>query len=175
MTLQANAGPLQAVALGLSVALLGAVSVLDASTGHEVTLSAFYLAPLGIAAWFGGPLAGTLMALACASSGFFVDNVLHQSVYEDPAAPYWNVLSRLTLYLIVMAILLRFRDSQRELVKTNASLAATLEESKRLMREITVLSEMGSMLHSCKSRTRQVRPSRRLARGCFPRSTVRCT
>jgi hypothetical protein len=174
----------------LTIGSLAAIAALDGFTGREITLSPFYLFPIAITAWFAGFLPSLVVGFVSAGSAFTADYVLLESVYEDPAAPYWNLVSRFALYVIVAAILVRLRttfkeltqrtheareayadldkakfeqiqaldvhlkriqQTDQELKQANESLSLALKESKGLVREITLLSEMSSMLHSCES------------------------
>ncbi|GIK42918.1 MAG: hypothetical protein BroJett011_67510 [Chloroflexota bacterium] len=97
------------IASFVAVILLGG---LDYLTGPEIFVPVFYLIPVSLAAWFGGSWAGVGVAVASALTGLSIDLIL-RSPSSHPAIPYWNMLARLGLFLIVAYILAKLQVARR--------------------------------------------------------------
>ncbi|HUE77676.1 MAG TPA: GGDEF domain-containing protein [Longimicrobiales bacterium] len=117
------AGPLAAPLTHLAAALLlTAVAVLDRATGAHLAFSLFYLAPVSLAAWRLGLLAGFSWAMAAAAISLGVD----LSEGYDPGGlgvVYWNAVVRLGVLVIVAAALARIqrmREAERLLAGTDS-------------------------------------------------------
>lgn len=80
------------------------LGLLDYLTGPEIFVPTFYLIPVSLAAWFGGRWAGTWVAVVSTLTGLSIDLIL-RSPYSHPVIPYWNMLARLSLFLIVAYLL----------------------------------------------------------------------
>jgi len=108
----------------LTLAACGVLIVggVDYLTGYDVSMSVFYLAPVALAAWYGGRPAGFLIAaLSCAS--WFVADLAAGHRYASPLIPVWNALVRLTFFVINAMLLTALRQSLRDqqlLARTDA-------------------------------------------------------
>jgi signal transduction histidine kinase len=113
-------------------ALLGEA---DYVAGHEVSISAFYLIPIGWACWAVGRRAGFMVAAATTVMWFIAD-LLTAYEYGHRAIPFWNALMLLTLFVVVVYLLSAFQTAQRHLEETvqqrTAALQAEIAERKRL-------------------------------------------
>src|SRR6266498_2811107 len=108
--------------IGLLAALtgVGLVALLDWSTGVEVSISIFYLAPIGLAVWFAGVWCGVCMSILAASVWLLLD-VRGGSVYSHPFIPYWNALVRLGFFLLATFLLDRVRALTTNLKRWSTS------------------------------------------------------
>jgi diguanylate cyclase (GGDEF)-like protein len=96
------------VAAGL--ALVTAVGFVDFLTGPEISLSVFYLVPVGLVSW--NPRRWPGVAVAAASSGvWLVADVGAGHVYSSPAIPYWNAFVRLAIFIIVALVVSELKTS----------------------------------------------------------------
>lgn len=108
----------------LTLAACGVLIVggVDYLTGYDVSMSVFYLAPVALAAWYGGRPAGFLIAaLSCAS--WFVADLAAGHRYASPLILVWNALVRLTFFVITAMLLTALRQSLRDqqlLARTDA-------------------------------------------------------
>lgn len=92
-------GPRKLPAAGAILLAAVAAGLVDHVTGHDATLEALYLIPVGLAAWVFGRSAGLTIALGCALLGLASDWLL-PGHFNHPIVPAWNALSRLAIYAI---------------------------------------------------------------------------
>jgi len=103
----------------LGVAL---VALADFETGYEVSFSAFYLAPVALAAWYAGRGAALRVAFLSCVSWYLADGFSGHT-YSHPAIPYWNALVRLGFFVatgLLIAALQASLHRQRALARTDA-------------------------------------------------------
>ena len=106
----------------LAVCGVAAVFGIDLLTGYEVSLSLFYLAPVGMATWYAGRRAGIAIAALSCFSWYFAD-LAAGHVYAHPAIAVWNALVRLGYFLAAALLLTALRASltaQQRLARTDA-------------------------------------------------------
>lgn len=107
------------VALGALLAM-GAIGVIDYLTGHEISLSVFYLLPIGFVAWRATlPLS---IAAAFLSAGLWYGADMMGHEYSHPLVGVWNALVRLSIFLFAAVTLHRMRrllDLERTLARTD--------------------------------------------------------
>jgi diguanylate cyclase (GGDEF)-like protein len=90
------------VAAGL--VLVAAVGLVDFLTGPEISLSVFYLVPIGLVSWNRRRWPGAAVAVA-SSAVWLVADVGAGHVYSGPAIPYWNAFVRLAIFIVVALVL----------------------------------------------------------------------
>ena len=118
------------------VAGIACIGVLDYLTGPEVGLSAFYLLPIGVAAWLGGRRAG-LAASVCAAAVWLAAD-LAPNHYSHPAIAYWNASARLIMFSVVSLLVSHVRgltDSLKEKVAEETAALAAEVGKHRLTRD----------------------------------------
>jgi diguanylate cyclase (GGDEF)-like protein len=106
---------------GLGLALTALVGAVDVATGPEVSPSIFYLAPIGLAAWYGGRRPGYGFALLSAAVLYTADR-LTGGVYSGPLVPLWNAGGRFGIFVLTAALVSALRralDHERELASTD--------------------------------------------------------
>ena len=111
----------KSAAISVGAVLLVATGFLDYVTGYDLSFSAFYLLPIFLLAWLGGPWPGWAGVVACTIARTLAD-VLTGHPYHSLLLPFWNAGMRFGLYAVVALILLAFRghvDRQRELARTD--------------------------------------------------------
>jgi signal transduction histidine kinase len=130
--------------VAVSVALLAVIGVVDYLTGYEIFFSAFYLLPVGLAAWFVGSAFGTLISVLSVVvwlAGDFAAGAQYPSLF----VPIWNGLIALTVYLVVVKTLVKLRKLQKELEERvrqrTEALSNEIQERARLEKEILEISE----------------------------------
>lgn len=107
--------------LGLSLALVLVLGVLDHVTGPELDFSIFYLIPISLAAWFVGRDAALGLSIASVFT-LAVAEQLSPSVYSHPVFVVWNAGLRFGFFLIVatsLAALRRATDNESRLARTD--------------------------------------------------------
>jgi diguanylate cyclase (GGDEF)-like protein len=87
-----------------TLALLLAISVIDAGAPKEISFSVFYFVPVVWAAWFAGRGAGITVAVLASLAWGAMDMLAGLSA-SAPAVAIWNELVRLGLFLLVWAML----------------------------------------------------------------------
>jgi len=128
----------------LSLVLVVLVGLADYLTGHEILFSLFYLAGVGLAAWFVGRTFA--VALAVISVGAWVlGDLAAGAVYSHSFVPLWNAAIILAVYVVVILLLVRLRDMQRDLEERvrqrTAALTEEMTERGRLEREVLEVGE----------------------------------
>lgn len=96
------------VVIALAAVSLALVGIADYLTGYEISFSVFYLAPVGIAAWYADRRAGVLLAIG-SSVVWYVAEMGVGHPYHHPAIPVWNAFVRLSFFLIVALLLSTLR------------------------------------------------------------------
>ncbi len=108
------------------------IGVLDWLTGPEISLSAFHLPGIALAAWFSGRGQAIILCL-CAATVWLLAELASEQSYSSPLIPFWNATVRLSFFLITA--LLTVEVSGRR--KTEAALL----EQDGILRSI--LNSMG--------------------------------
>jgi diguanylate cyclase (GGDEF)-like protein len=88
--------------LAVAIALLLAVAIADWLTPNEVAFAAMYIVPVGVAAWFVSPRAGTLISIASTILWFSLN--LAEELGSSWVIGAWNVSVRLAMFLFVSAL-----------------------------------------------------------------------
>jgi K+-sensing histidine kinase KdpD len=117
--------------LGLSLAVLLALGVVDYLTAFELDLFLFYSVPVAITAWVAGrwPAVG---AALLAVGVWVAANLLQVNPYSSPFYAGWNTALRCGWILIVALAVARIRaDLDRER-RLNADLAQALNQVREL-------------------------------------------
>lgn len=128
-----------------TIALTLFIGVFDYVTGTHISLSAFYLLPVSLAAWVIGPsfaiFISALSVFVWAIGGVVAGG-------HDFLAPYvlaWNASVQLASYVVVVLALTNLRTLQRQLEARVAQRAAALtleiENREKLQRELLDVSE----------------------------------
>ncbi len=108
--------------IGLGLALVAALGVVDYVTGPFLSMAFFYLLPVCLAAWFAGRGAGILMASAGALASLLAD-VTATSWHSHPLVSSWNATVELGLFVAFACVLSELRramDHAKELSRTDA-------------------------------------------------------
>ena len=123
--------PLVIAATIVVVALIG---LLNHIAPTDLSFTFYYLSPVLLLTWFLGRRAGYLMAFV--SIGTFLFAELHGAAsYLQPSMVYWNAASRLSFFLLSVALLSSFRNLSTRLG------AMVDERTKALQRLAAQLSE----------------------------------
>jgi len=115
------------VALPLAALLIGltaAISVVDYLTGSEISVSFFYLVPVGIATWTMSRTAGIAFAVLSAV-GWSAAYFLGPHLFSNPNIYFWNVAVELATYLALTFALAAVQSEMRK----ERALAVQLEEA----------------------------------------------
>ena len=123
-----NASKLVLVTLSFFLVVL--LGVTDAATGHEVSLTIFYLLPIALVSWFVNKWAGLCFSLVSASVWLIADS-LSGHLYSYPLMLYWNAVARLGFFIIVALTLAKLRrDLDRESELARQDLLTGLPNSR---------------------------------------------
>jgi diguanylate cyclase (GGDEF)-like protein len=95
------------IASGLLLAVF--IGVIRYLTGPELAFSIFYLFPIFLVTWFVGRRAGILLSIVSSMSWLAADLMMRSS-YSHPAIPFVNETFRLSVFLIVVFILSKFKE-----------------------------------------------------------------
>ena len=119
----------------LLVVLLGWV---DGSTGPDLSLSLFYLFPIALGTWWGGPWIGFGVAFLSGAAWRWADHITNPNMRE--AIAYWNAGIRLGIFIVVSRLLTDLRLMKERLeervAQKTAALTAEIEERKRAQQVI---------------------------------------
>jgi diguanylate cyclase (GGDEF)-like protein len=94
------------IAQGAVLAFL--VSIPDYLLGREIGFSIFYLIPICLTTWFAGRIPGVFVASVSVAVWLAAD-ILSSGLYAHQFTPFWNVLVRLGLFVIVVFLLDAFK------------------------------------------------------------------
>jgi signal transduction histidine kinase len=97
------------LAVALSPVLLAITGYLDVATGPELSLSLFYLIPVFLATWFGGPVIGCVSAIVSAGVWLYAE-LMGAAAYTHLFNAYWNAVVRCIFFLIVSMLLSALRS-----------------------------------------------------------------
>jgi len=121
------------------------IGVLDYVTGTHISLSAFYLLPVSLAAWTVGPYFAIFISALSVGVWLTGDIISFDQTSAVPAILVWNAFIRFASYSVVVAALTNLRALQRQLEarvqQRAAALTAEIENRERLQRELLEVSE----------------------------------
>ena len=120
--------------VGVALALTLLIGWLDYATGHDLAVSAVYLAPICWAAWVGGRGAGIMLAMAGAVTLLIAD-LMSGYTYQHPVIPYWNSGMLLVLFLVVVYFLTAFQTAHHFLEETVQERTTALEALQAEIKE----------------------------------------
>jgi signal transduction histidine kinase len=130
--------------IGAPLALVVFVGTVDYLTGYEILFSIFYLIAIALAVWTMGRGFAVLVSLLSLASWLGGD-LLSGAVYPRPFVPVWNAAIVLASYLVVVALIGRLREAQRQLEERvrqrTVALTEEMAERERLEREILEIGE----------------------------------
>jgi diguanylate cyclase (GGDEF)-like protein len=107
--------------LGLALAMVAAIAVIDYATGKELAFSVFYLVPVVAAAWIGRGLVAAAVAVT-AGLAFPVSDLLAGGDSSAAWVPVWNFGVRSGTYLVVVVLtraLRRALEQERALARVD--------------------------------------------------------
>jgi len=108
--------------LGVCLAAVAVIAVVDFLTGYEISMSLFYLAPVAMAAWYAGKRLGIALAVLSSLSWIAAD-IAAGNEYSHWSVPIWNGSIRLGFFLangILVAMLRRSLVDQQQRASTDA-------------------------------------------------------
>jgi diguanylate cyclase (GGDEF)-like protein len=100
---------------------VGLIGILDYKTGLDISLSLFYLGPVGIAGWYAGRKSGALVALI-SSLAALAGKLTEGQFYAHPWITSWNGLLHLGFMLVVVYLLDRLHvtiEKEHNLARTD--------------------------------------------------------
>jgi len=98
-----------------SVVFVVAVSIVDYKTGSEISVSFFYLLPIGLATWRLGTVTGVVTSFLCLAGwlGAYLLNEPYYA-YSRPWILYWNVAVEIAIFLSLTFLLSAVRSGLRK-------------------------------------------------------------
>jgi len=143
--LEALGGQSRSTLVLASVLLALFIGFFDYVTGTQISLSAFYLLPVSLAAWCIGPRFALLISVLCAAIWLAAGAVAGGEGFTTPLLAAWNGGVELASFVVVVAVLTRLRELQRGLearVRDRATaLTREIAERERLQKELLDVSE----------------------------------
>jgi signal transduction histidine kinase len=119
-----------------SVAFLAIVTYLDWLGSPEIHLPLLYVVPAAVVAWFVGRRAGHLVSILCVFAQLGAE-VIQNDVYTHPSRAYWNTLSRIIFYTLLVTLISALRQLSTRLgamvnarTKALRQLASQLSETE---------------------------------------------
>ncbi|HLU05147.1 MAG TPA: GGDEF domain-containing protein [Woeseiaceae bacterium] len=107
---------------GLSFALILLLAGIDRMTGYELSVSVFYLIPIGLATWYGSRHLGYIVSGLSAGTWLVVEQATAEP-YSHDWIIFWNSAVRLMAFAIVAFLLAELRtllQRQQELARTDS-------------------------------------------------------
>lgn len=94
----------------VGTALVAALGWVDYATGFEISLSLFYLIPMGLVAWYS---TRNLALVICglAAIAWLMADVASGHVYSIPGLHVWNMAIRLGFFIVVTLLLAALRQA----------------------------------------------------------------
>lgn len=117
------------LAFAIAFVFTAVVFVLDFLTGPQISLSLFYLMPIGLIGWNLGRGSGVGASVVASLAGLFAD--LLGSAGQSDLVPYWNSIVRLAFFFVVVQLLVTLRsaiDEQRERAENEHEVSSGLRE-----------------------------------------------
>ena len=134
----------KAATFAACLVMVAGIGLADYLTGCAIFFSAFYLIPVGLAAWRVGGLAGVVvssLSVAVWLAGDFAAGAHYSSVL----VPIWNGAIALAVYFVVVRTLVSLRNLQKELeervCQRTTALAGEMQERARLEKELVEIGE----------------------------------
>lgn len=106
------AGRSRRTMLWLIAASVLAIGLFDYGTGPLLSVSSFYLLPVGLAGWYIGGRAGLVTATVCAIA-WLVNDLVTNPDMRASLFPFWGAAVRLTTFLLVAHALASLKKSRR--------------------------------------------------------------
>jgi diguanylate cyclase (GGDEF)-like protein len=104
----------QTAVFALGLVLVAAIGAIDHAVGPEISFSVFYLGPIWLVAWYGGPVES--VAVAFVSAGTWTAAELLDPRYQVlMLVEIWHAAARLAFFLIFASLLGRVRDQMGRL------------------------------------------------------------
>lgn len=136
--------PTATIVVATSVLLL-LVGAFDYLTGVHLSVSAFYLLPVSLAAWTAGWAFGISIAALAVVVWTIVGTLSGDADFSTSYVVVWNAVIQLTTYAVVVGTLTSLRALQRQLearvAQRAAALTAEIANRERLQRELLEVSE----------------------------------
>ena len=127
------------------IALALVTGFTDYVTGTLISFSAFYLAPVSLAAWFVGTTFGLFIAVLCVTVWVLGNLVAGDANFSNPFLIAWNGSIQLASFAVVVVVLGQLRNLTRELEKRvrerAAALTKEIAERERLQNLLLQASE----------------------------------
>ena len=117
----------------------------DYSTGTLISFSAFYLAPVSLAAWFVGTVFGLFVAGLCVTVWVLGNLIAGDANFASPFLIAWNGSIQLASFSVVVLVLGKLRnltrDLERRVRERAAALTKEIAERERLQNLLLQASE----------------------------------
>jgi signal transduction histidine kinase len=121
------------------------IGIFDYATGAQISLSAFYLIPVTIAAWYVGFAFALVIAAACVGVWATGNVVGGDDEFATPFLVTWNCTVQFASYFVVVVAVTRIHSLQKSLEERVRERAAALtrevRERELLQRELLQVSE----------------------------------
>ena len=121
-----------------NAALLAVVAAVDYVTGADLQFSVFYFVPIAAMAWYVGPNAGLLAAIASSAVWWGVD-VTSGRVYRTELIEVANYTLRLVSFVAIAVVFSRLRQARDDQRKLNTKLERTVGELQASLTEVEKL------------------------------------
>jgi signal transduction histidine kinase len=127
-----------------AIAIVAAVGLVDYLTGYETFFFIFYLFAVFLAVWFVSVSFGVLIS-ALSVTAWASTNIAAGEHYSSYFVPIWNAAIMFVFYLVVVGLLARLRNFQKELeervCQRTAALTKEIQERTRLQKELLETTE----------------------------------
>jgi two-component system sensor kinase len=112
----------------IAVSLCAIIGYVDYRTGHEISLSAFYLLPISLVALMFGRLVGIWAAIACAVLETIANTLSGGIYYSHILIHAWNMLVLMAIYIYIAVLVSSLSDAYAEEKKRSVELCRVNNE-----------------------------------------------
>jgi diguanylate cyclase (GGDEF)-like protein len=105
----------------IGIALLLIIGMIDYVTGFEISMSFFYIAPVGLVTWYAGKRLGLALSIIARAILFLIAIVTNQK-YSHPAILYWNIFLEFAYYFLIVLLITKVKtniDFEKQLARTD--------------------------------------------------------
>jgi signal transduction histidine kinase len=128
-----------------AIVLALCIGVFDYATGTLISLSAFYLLPVSLAAWFVGAGFGFFTAALCVAVWVAGNMIAGDASFANPFLIAWNGSVQFISFVVLVLVLAKLRNLNRELESRvqdrAAALTREIAERERLQHLLLEASE----------------------------------
>jgi diguanylate cyclase (GGDEF)-like protein len=132
------------ILIATCLSMVGVIGTIDHLTGSEMSLSIFYLMPIGTAAWYGNRKLGMWMSVVSAIV-WVVTDFTAEHTYRYAIMPFWNATVRFGFFVIVSHLVSSQRSQlRREIESALIDHLTGIKNTKGFLSETDILWDLAT-------------------------------